>query len=116
MQEFVNVLECWDTVGMLIDDVYALTCSRCSQQNGRSHEICVSESLICVSLRSDFSTIGFSNVKPHQLEAILAFCEGKDVCVSLPTGFGKTPIFAVPPSLFKTIRRSTTSVARLSVP
>ena len=36
---------------MLIDDVYALKCSRCSQQNGRSHEM----SLICVSSQSSFS-------------------------------------------------------------
>ena len=82
----------------------------CSQQNGRSHEMSF---IISLLVREAASRLGFPNVKPHQPEAILAFCEGEDVCVSLPTGFGKTPIFAVLPLLFKTIRRSNTSVARL---
>ena len=47
-------------------------------------------------VREATSRLGSPNVKPPQLEAILALCEGKDFCVSLPTGFGKTLIFAVP--------------------
>ena len=79
---------------MLIDDIYAL---KCSQPNGRSKEI----SLICAK-REAASQLGFASLKSQQLKAILAFCEGKDVFVSLPTGFGKTLIFAVFPSLFNT--------------
>ena len=48
-------------------------------------------------VREAASRIGFPNFKPQQLEAMLAFCKGKDVCVSHPTGFGKMLIFAVPP-------------------
>ena len=32
--------------------------------------------------------IGFSDVKAKQREAILAFLSGKDIFVSLPTGYG----------------------------
>ena len=38
--------------------------------------------------------IGFSNVKEKQKETILAFLSGKDTFVSLPTGYGKSLIFA----------------------
>ena len=90
---------------MLIDEVYAL---QCSQQTGRSREI----SLICVNPRSSFST-GFPNAKPHQLEAILVFCKGKDVFMSLPTGFGKKLNFVVLLSLFNTPALSLHSNSKL---
>ena len=70
----------------------------------------LSKLALSVLVREAASRLGFTNVKPQQLEAILAFCGGKDVFVSLPTGFRKTLIFAVLPSLFNTIRRSTTSI------
>ena len=50
-------------------------------------------------IREAASRIGYDNVKPKQIEAVLEFCKGKDVFVSLPTGYGKTLIFAVLPSL-----------------
>jgi len=53
-------------------------------------------------LSSSSLALGFVNVKPQQLEAILAFCEGKDVFVSRPAELGKTLIFAVFPLLFNT--------------
>ena len=68
----------------------------------------LSKLALSVLVREAASRLGFTNVKPQQLEAILAFCGGKDVLI--PTGFGKTLIFAVLPSLFNTIRRSTTSI------
>ena len=40
------------------------------------------------------------NVKPKQIEAVLELCKGKDVFVSLQTGYAKTLIFAVLPLLF----------------
>ena len=43
--------------------LYAL---KCSQPNGRSQEI----SLICV-ISEAASRLGFANVKPHQLEAMV---------------------------------------------
>ena len=91
---------------MLIDDVYAPKC----EATARSRMEDLKKLALSVLVREAASRLGFANVKPQQLEAILAFCQGKDVFVSLPTGFGKTLIFAVLPSLFNTIRRSTTSI------
>ena len=39
--------------------------------------------LICETV----SKIGYANVKPKQLEAVLDFCKGIDVFVSLLTGY-----------------------------
>ena len=39
-------------------------------------------------------------LKPKQLEAIQAFMSGKDTFVSLPTGYGKSAIYAVLPFAF----------------
>ena len=35
-------------------------------------------------------SLGVFPLKPEQLKAVLAFLEGRDVFVSLPTGFGKS--------------------------
>lgn len=43
--------------------------------------------------------LGFEQVKPKQREAIEAFCSGKAVFVSLPTGYGKSIIYAIMPIL-----------------
>ena len=48
--------------------------------------------------------IGFSDVKAKQREAILAFLSGKDTFVSLPTGYGKSLIFALLPRVFNRIK------------
>ena len=39
-------------------------------------------------------------LKPKQLEALNIFLSGKDAFVALPTGYGKSIIFAVLPLLF----------------
>ena len=51
-------------------------------------------------IREADSKTGYENVKPKQIEAVLEFCKEKDIFVPLPTGYGKTLIFAVLPSLF----------------
>ena len=43
-------------------------------------------------------------LKEKQLESIKQFCLGKDVFVSLPTGYGKSIIYAILPSAFNHIR------------
>jgi len=48
--------------------------------------------------------MGISSLKPKQMEAILAFLAGKDVFVALPTGYGKSIIFALLPAIFNRIR------------
>ena len=41
--------------------------------------------------------LGFADPRPQQLEAIKTFMQGKDVFVSLPTGYGKSLIYSVLP-------------------
>ena len=47
---------------------------------------------------------GFTQLKPKQREAIEAFVSGKDVFVSLPTGYGKSVIYGILPSLFDKLK------------
>ena len=64
------------------------------------HQASVSESVI----QDVAQQIGISRLKPKQMEAILAFLSGKDVFVTLPTGYGKSIIFALLPAVFNRIR------------
>ena len=50
------------------------------------------------------SSIGYSSLKNEQTTAIEAFIGGKDVFVSLPTGYGKSLCFALLPRVFDIIR------------
>ena len=43
-------------------------------------------------------------LKEKQLEAMTAFVKGNDVFVSLPTGYGKSIIYALLPEVFDQIR------------
>lgn len=44
--------------------------------------------------------MGIEELKPKQVEAITTFVSGKDTFVSLPTGYGKSVVFAILPLLF----------------
>ena len=46
---------------------------------------------------------GFPDLKDKQ-ESILAFLNGNDIFVSLPTGFGKSVIYSVLPFVFDRIK------------
>lgn len=48
--------------------------------------------------------LGFQQLKPKQSEAVKAFVEGRDVFVSLPTGYGKSIIYAILPIVYDKIR------------
>ena len=39
--------------------------------------------------------LGFADLRPQQMVAIKTFMHGKDVFVSLPTGYGKSLIYSV---------------------
>ena len=43
-------------------------------------------------------------LKEKQVDAIISFCSGNDVFISLPTGFGKSLIYACLPLIFDRIR------------
>ena len=48
--------------------------------------------------------IGIQSLKDKQLEAITAFVNGHDTFVSLPTGYGKSTVYATLPYIFDKIR------------
>ena len=50
--------------------------------------------------------LGFEKLKEKQVEAVKAFIGGSDVFVSLPTGYGKSVIYAVLPAVFDSFRGS----------
>lgn len=55
--------------------------------------------------------VGIEALKPLQREAIRAFVQGRDVFVSLPTGFGKSLCYALLPLVFDCLRRKEGSIA-----
>jgi len=48
--------------------------------------------------------LGVEILKPKQREAIESFLSGKDTMVVLPTGYGKSIIFAALPWIFDKLR------------
>ena len=49
-------------------------------------------------------TLGFPSLKEKQLEALVSFAFGKDTLISLPTGYGKSIIYGLLPSLFDKLK------------
>ena len=45
----------------------------------------------------------FLSLKPKQVEALQNFTSGHDVFVALPTGYGKSVIYAILPRLFNNL-------------
>ena len=43
-------------------------------------------------------------LKEKQLEALLTFLTGRDVFVSLPTGYGKSIVYGIMPLVFDSIK------------
>ena len=48
--------------------------------------------------------LGYDSLKKKQVEDVIAFIEGNDVFVCLSTGYGKSVIYALLPSVFDTLR------------
>ena len=46
----------------------------------------------------------YSQLKPEQLRVIVAFVSGRDVFVSLPTGYGKSLCYSVLPGVFDRLK------------
>ena len=63
------------------------------------------------AIRAAACRIGYLKLTPQQEEATVAFINGKDVFVSLPTGCGKTVCFAVLPFAFDIILREQGCIA-----
>ena len=56
------------------------------------------------AIRESLQDLGIASLKLKQEEAILSFLDGKDTFVSLPTGYGKSLIYALLPLIFDNIR------------
>ena len=61
-------------------------------------------------------SIGYPELKAEQLEAMKMFVSGRDVFVVLPTGFGKSLIFASLPLVFDTLNATSGSVIVVVTP
>ncbi len=59
-----------------------------------------------ISIRMDEATrvMGITALKKKQKEAIVAFIQSRDTFVVLPTGYGKSLIYAVLPLVFDRLR------------
>lgn len=56
------------------------------------------------AIASAAKTMGYSELRPKQREAIVEFIGGKDVFVSLPTGSGKTLCYCLLPLAFDAMK------------
>ena len=60
---------------------------------------------LCSTIEMDMQTaiiesgkqLGYDKLRPKQIQAMSSFIEGNDVFVSLPTGYGKSIIYAAFP-------------------
>ena len=55
---------------------------------------------IQAAIRKSGLALGFPELKDKQIEAMSSFLKGKDTFVSLPTGYGKSIIYAALPLAF----------------
>lgn len=56
------------------------------------------------TLNQTLKELGFQSLKLKQKEVVEAFVKGKDVFVALPTGYGKSVVYAILPILFDKIQ------------
>lgn len=56
------------------------------------------------ALEKTIEELGLHTLKPKQREAVEAFIAGRDTFVILPTGYGKSIIYAILPNLSDRIR------------
>ena len=58
--------------------------------------------------------LGYDSLKDKQVEAAEAFLGGSDTFVSLPTGYGKSVIYAVLPYVFDKLRGTEYTIKSIS--
>ena len=59
---------------------------------------------IASAIQEAMQKLGLSYLKDKQREAVETFLRGEDTVVALPTGYGKSLIFAILPYVFDTLR------------
>ena len=57
------------------------------------------------AISSAVARLGFSELRPKQLQCVKSFVEGHDVFVSLPTGSGKSLCYWVLPWVFSVLKK-----------
>lgn len=68
-----------------------------------------------LSMRAAIARMEIKELKDKQKEAIRSFASGKDVFVSLPTGYGKSLCYQILPILFDSLRGNTTPTSIIVV-
>ena len=61
---------------------------------------------ILVAVKEASESIGISKLKDEQKDALVAFVSGRDVFVSLPTGFSKSLCYSCLPGVFARLRNT----------
>lgn len=64
---------------------------------------------ILVAVKEASESLGVSKLKKEQKDALVAFASGRDVFVSLPTGFGKSLCYSCLPGVFARLRSTACS-------
>ena len=67
-------------------------------------------------VEESFRMMGYEQVKPEQWTAIKAFVSGVDVFVALPTGFGKSLIYATLPLIYDNLKNWKKSIVVVVCP
>lgn len=62
------------------------------------------QSSIDTAIRENLKKLGFSSLKEKQQETVRSFVSGSDTFAALPTGYGKSIIYAVLPYVFDQLR------------
>ncbi|XP_065884449.1 uncharacterized protein [Dysidea avara] len=70
----------------------------------RTAHVCGSSSIIDAAIEDSIQDLGLDTIKPKQRDAIQSFLSGNDTLVVLPTGYGKSLIYAVLPLIFDKLR------------
>ena len=81
--------------------MYALFGSSCSAVMACKLWNYASKDEVGAVIESSISILGHAACKPEQKEAVTNVVEGKDVFVSVPTGYGKSAIFQILPTCAK---------------
>ena len=63
-----------------------------------------SAQILSTTIEKTINSMQLSALKPKQLEAVSSFVAGNNTFVSLPTGYGKSIIYAILPLVFDYIR------------
>ena len=73
----------------------------------RTAHVCGSSSIIDAAIEDSIQDLGLDTIKPKQRNAIQSFLSGNDTLVVLPTGYGKSLIYAVLSLIFDKLRGKT---------